>query len=259
MHAHHVVGQDDVASPGVEGTVIGLATTTLIAVGVILWRLVGAGAEQATKAQIDEVMAELHRQSVLARELEMTRGTERQELRFESYGQLWAKMLPLAIYEKSPIDAEAMATMSKELTAWYFSDKGGLMLTSHNRDLYFALQDLVDLVGSKPDWQAERVREPKVAFEAVVGEERLDLAARTGADRVSRQGRDFGVAPERSRAAGNRLAQGSRRARRPLGRARRGRPFRRVAAGRQHAPHRPGERRREPPALTIAAPLLKAL
>jgi hypothetical protein len=155
------------------GTILGWVTAALIAVGVLLWRLVGAGAEHATKAQVDEVMAELNRQSVLARELEKTRGTERQELRFESYGRLWALMRPLAIYDKSPVSAEEMARLSLQFTDWYFSEKGGLMLTSHNRDLYFALQDLVEAVGSKPDWQAKRIGKPKDAFQAVVGENRL--------------------------------------------------------------------------------------
>jgi hypothetical protein len=159
------------------GTVLDLVTAALLAVGLLLWRLVGSGAEQATKAQVDEVMAELNRQSALARELERTRGTERQELRFESYGRLWAEMRPLAIYDDSPIDSQAMATMSKQLTCWYFSEKGGLMLTSHNRDLYFALQDLVDAVGRRPAWRAERIHDPKDTFLAVVGETRLDLSA----------------------------------------------------------------------------------
>jgi hypothetical protein len=156
------------------GAVLGWVTAALIAVGVLLWRLVGTGAEQATKAQVDELMVELNRQSVLARELEKTRGTERQELRFESYGTLWAEMRPLAIYDTSPINAEEMGTLSSQLTGWYFSAKGGLMLTSHNRDLYFALQDLVQAVGSKPDWQAKRIGKPKDAFQAVA--KRLDLA-----------------------------------------------------------------------------------
>ena len=154
--------------------VLGWVTAALIAVGVLAWRIFGAGAEHATKSQIDEVMAELHRQSALARELEKTRGTERQELRFESYGTLWAEMRPLAIYDTTPINAEAMAKMSRQLTTWYFSEKGGLMLTSHNRDLYFALQDLVEAVGSKPDWQADRIGKPKDAFQAIVA--RLGLA-----------------------------------------------------------------------------------
>ena len=155
------------------GAILGWVTAGLIAVGVLLWRLVGAGAEHATKAQVDEVMAKLNRQAVLARELEKTRGTERQELRFESYGRLWALMRPLAIYDKSPISAEDMARLSLQFTDWYFSEKGGLMLTSHNRDLYFALQDLVEAVSSKPDWQAKRIGKPKDAFQTLVAENRL--------------------------------------------------------------------------------------
>jgi hypothetical protein len=78
--------------------------------------------------------------------------------------------------------------MSRQLTTWYFSEKGGLMLTSHNRDLYFALQDLVEAVGSKPEWQAKRIRKPKEAFQAVVGQERLNLRRCSRAERPAQQG-----------------------------------------------------------------------
>jgi hypothetical protein len=159
------------------GTVLDLVTAALIAVGLVLWRLVGTGAEHATKSQIDEVMAEVHRASTLARELEKTRGAERQELRFEAYGKLWAAMRPLAIYDDRPITAATTASLSKELSDWYFSEKGGLMLTTHNRDLYFALQRLLRAVSTKPDWQAERIDQQKDVFRAVVGERRLNLAA----------------------------------------------------------------------------------
>lgn len=159
------------------GTVLDLVTAALIAVGLVLWRLVGAGAEHATKSQVDEVMAELHRASALARELEKTRGTERQELRFEAYGTLWAAMRPLAIYDDTPITAGKLASMSNELSNWYFSEKGGLLLTTHNRDLYFALQRLLRAVSAKPDWQARRIDKPKDVFRAVIGVGRLNLAA----------------------------------------------------------------------------------
>jgi hypothetical protein len=122
-------------------------------------------------------MAEVHRSSTLARELEKTRGTERQEIRFEAYGTLWAAMRPLSIYDESPITAESLASMSTALSGWYFSEKGGLMLTTHNRDLYFALQRLLRAVGAKPDWQAVRIDTPKDVFRAVIGKERLNLTA----------------------------------------------------------------------------------
>jgi hypothetical protein len=159
------------------GTVLDLLTLALVAVGLLLWRLFGAAAEHATKTQVDEVMAELHQASALARELEKTRGTERQELRFTSYGKLWAEMRPLAIYDDSRVNETTMGEMSKELSDWYFSETGGLMLTSHNRDLYFALQDLVSAVANQPGWEAQRTREPRVMFLAVL-ERRGRTAAR---------------------------------------------------------------------------------
>jgi hypothetical protein len=153
---------------GWGGAIGGLVTAAAIAVGVLVWRLVGAGAEHATRAQVDELMAELNRASSLARELEKERGTERQLLRFKSYGQLWARLRALAIYDETPIDTSEMARLSKQLSDWYFSETGGLLLTAHNRELYFALQDLVSKVGAKPGWKAERTGEPKEVFAAVL-------------------------------------------------------------------------------------------
>jgi hypothetical protein len=66
--------------------------------------------------------------------------------------------------------------MSKKLSDWYFSANGGPMLTSHNRDLYFALQDLVSAVADEEtDWKAERTSDPRTTFEHVL--ERSDLRA----------------------------------------------------------------------------------
>jgi hypothetical protein len=138
--------------------------------------LFGSAAEQGVTRQVDELMTELNRASALARELEKTRGTERQELRFTSYGKLWAEMRPLAIYDDSPIDQTTMGEMSRALSGWYFSEQGGLMLTSHNRDLYFALQDLVSAVAEQPGWQGERMREPRAPFLAVLDRRELTAA-----------------------------------------------------------------------------------
>ena len=146
------------------GAVLNLILLALIAIGALLWRLFGSAADRAVVGRVDELMAELNRASVLARELEKTRGTERQELRFTSYGRLWAEMRPLAIYDDSSVDPATMSDLSKNLSDWYFSETGGLLLTSHNRDLYFALQDLVSAVAGQPRWNGERTREPRPAF-----------------------------------------------------------------------------------------------
>lgn len=93
-----------------------------------------------------------------------------QELRFESYKNLWAQMRPLAIYDDSRINRQAMECLSTQLSDWYFSADGGLMLTSHSRELYFALQGLVRGVAAPniPDWEAERTPEPEETFKAVL-------------------------------------------------------------------------------------------
>lgn len=158
------------------GTVLDLVTLALVAVGLLLWRLFGSATEHAVTRQVDELITELNRASALARALETTRGTERQELRFTSYGELWAKMRPLAIYDDSVIDQDAMRTLSKSLSDWYFSVHGGLMLTSHNRDVYFALQDLVSAVARQPGWEGERMDRPNVPFLALLDRQELTAA-----------------------------------------------------------------------------------
>ncbi len=160
----------------VLATVLDFVVLGLLAVGLLLWRSFGAGVEEAAKKGAEEAVARAAWPAVLARELEKVRGSERQELRFTSYGELWAKMRPLAIYDDSTVDQRAMEKMSKKLSDWYFSATGGLMLTTHNRDLYFALQDLVSTVADEKGWEAERVHEPKPVFEAILARRELDGA-----------------------------------------------------------------------------------
>jgi hypothetical protein len=147
----------------------------VLAVGGLAWLFLRSGVEQAAKDQATEIVSRINWSAVLGRELEKIRGTERQELRFTSYGRLWAKMRPLAIYDDSPINQHTMVEMSKDLSNWYFSETGGLMLTKHNRDLYFALQDLVSAVARVGHWEAERTDEPKARFEHLL--QRRDLRA----------------------------------------------------------------------------------
>jgi hypothetical protein len=58
--------------------------------------------------------------------------------------------------------------MSRKLSDWYFSAAGGLMLTKHNRALYFAFQDLVAAVARGDDWEAVRTEEPEAQFKAML-------------------------------------------------------------------------------------------
>jgi hypothetical protein len=110
-------------------------------------------AEEAAKATIRELQWPLE----LARELEKTRGVERQELRYKSYGALWARLRPLAIYDTKALDKRVVGVLSLELTDWYFSTEGGLLLTPQSRDFYFALQDLLQTITRIPgEWEAVR-------------------------------------------------------------------------------------------------------
>lgn len=114
---------------------------------------VKSGAERVVEA----VVRELHWPAELARELERTRGIERQGLRYKSYGLLWKELRPLAIYDANVIDKKAVAKLSGRLSDWYFSECGGLLLTPQARDFFFALQDFLQLVsGVAEDWSVHR-------------------------------------------------------------------------------------------------------
>jgi hypothetical protein len=57
-------------------------------------------AEETAKAVIQQLVWP----EELARELQKSRGVERQELRFKSYGALWKELRPLAIYDSTMIN-----------------------------------------------------------------------------------------------------------------------------------------------------------
>ena len=128
-----------------------------LAVGAFLIkRAVGPALTKGAEDAVTEALKQRNWPAELARELEKERGTQRQELRFESYGKLWAKMRPLAVYSKEDVDRSSVLKLSDDLSTWYCSDAGGLMLTEHARDLYFAFQDLLRRIGALPDWEAAR-------------------------------------------------------------------------------------------------------
>jgi hypothetical protein len=117
---------------------------------------VRTSAEEAAKATIGQ----LQWPGELARELQKTRGVERQELRYKSYGALWKELRPLAIYDAAVIDKEVVGKLSSSLSDWYFSECGGLLLTSQARSFYFAVQDLLRATSRIPeDWEADRSEE----------------------------------------------------------------------------------------------------
>jgi hypothetical protein len=155
------------------GGVLDVVTVVVVAVaGAVVARL-GPVAEKAAEsgASRGATLAVEHVDwpNKLREELEKTRGTERQELRFAAYAKLWSRQRPLAIYDTSRLDPEAVAKLSNDLSDWYFSEQGGLLLTRHVRDFYFALQDLLRGVAAVPDWHAERsADDPETTFEAVL-------------------------------------------------------------------------------------------
>lgn len=158
-------------------TIASLIVIAATAVAGVMWNSVKAGAVTAAEKQAEEAIRRLNWPAILARELEQVRGSERQELRFASYGQLWETMKPLAIYSEEPVNSDTIGDLSTALSGWYFSASGGLLLTSHNRDLYFALQDLLNGTADiEQGWSAERIRDPKRTFTEVLEHYRLTKA-----------------------------------------------------------------------------------
>jgi hypothetical protein len=159
----------------------------LILVLVALWgyvlmatkAAVKTSAEEAAKAAIRELQWPLE----LARELQKTRGVERQELRFKSYGALWKELRPLAIYDETVINKKTVGELSAKLSDWYFSECGGLLLTPQAREFYFALQDLLRATSRVPgEWSATRSKEPEGAHYRTF---RMALEARDSNEAIS--------------------------------------------------------------------------
>jgi len=85
--------------------------------------------------------------------------------RFQTYGALWTCMQPTAIYTATKFGPNEATEFSESLSKWYFSDNGGLFLSSRVRDFYFSLQDLLRAVGRLPDWRyEERLADPRKVF-----------------------------------------------------------------------------------------------
>jgi len=134
-----------------------------------------AAAEEGAKAGVKAI----NWPRELAQELEKTRGTERQERRFDAYSALWKKLRRLALYDEAVPDPTSMGELTRSLSDWYFIDAGGLMLTTQAREFYFSLQDLLAAVSSK-EWMAERSStDPKDDFLELLRSRHLAAAAGT--------------------------------------------------------------------------------
>ena len=100
--------------------------------------------------------------------------------RIESYAKLWSKMEPLAIYDGNNFDAGASKALYAELSKWYFSESGGLFLTSRTRELYFTLQNFLVAISDLEDWIClKRPKDPKVMFISLLASEKLTNGARS--------------------------------------------------------------------------------
>ena len=144
--------------------ILNLLTVVLLGVGAFALYLLRTGTEEAVKTSAQEAakatIQQLQWPAELAQELQKTRGVERQELRYKSYGALWKELRPLAIYDATVINKKVVGDLSLKLSDWYFSEYGGLLLTPQARDFYFALQDLLRATSRIPEeWDADRSEE----------------------------------------------------------------------------------------------------
>jgi len=164
-------------------TVMDVLTVVLLGAGGYALVLLRTGTDAAVKTAAEEAakatIQQLQWPAELTRELQKTRGIERQELRFKSYAGLWTELRPLAIYDPTAINRKAMGELSLKLSDWYFSENGGLLLTPQARDFYFALQDLLRATSRSPeDWEADRSEESEDTLRGMI----RDLLAATKSD-----------------------------------------------------------------------------
>ena len=161
----------------------GITLVVLIVGGYLLklaQQVLEAGVRQSAASGAQIAIENVNWPRKLGQELEKVRGTERQELRYAAYAALWAKQRPLAIYDAALVDGAVVGKLSGELTDWYFSPAGGLLLTRQVRDFYFALQDLLRSAAAAPPWHAERAVDGyRATFVAVLEREQLPGAMAT--------------------------------------------------------------------------------
>src|SRR5262249_60476056 len=100
--------------------IVNVVTLGVVSVGAYLITLAKTGFEARVKAGAEEgakvAIKNANWAQELAQVLEKTRGTERQELRFKSYGALWKTLRPLAIYDSAPFDSAAAGKLLRDLT-----------------------------------------------------------------------------------------------------------------------------------------------
>src|SRR5215475_6795845 len=99
--------------------ILHLLTIALLGLGAYLIVLFKAATEAAVKTSAEEgakaAIRDLQWPAELTRELQKSRGVERQELRFKSYGGLWKELRPLAIYDHTRIEKETVGKLCTKL------------------------------------------------------------------------------------------------------------------------------------------------
>lgn len=162
--------------------------------------------EKAAVTQAEIVVRNRNWPTELAQALENTRGVQRQELRYRSYGALWSVLRPLSLYHNRGVNKRDVADLSASLTDWYFSPDGGLLLTRQTRSFYFALQELLEKIGSTPwEWDAARredVKDEKEVFEEVLLRLQLTDTATVFKELMGTDPEDPRAWPEKSPALG---------------------------------------------------------
>lgn len=78
------------------------------------------------------------------------------------------KLRPLAIYTNEKLKPENINELSNDLSDWYFSNCGGLLITERVRSFYFELQKLLQLAATL-EWECtHRPSDPKAIFSQFV-------------------------------------------------------------------------------------------
>src|SRR6266545_3141048 len=156
-----------------------LSGLTVVVLAILA--LLQAGAKRGLERSAELFVNNANWSRELAQQLERARGLGRQEARLDSYGALWKELRTLAIYDTASIDRTAIADLSSRLSDWYFSPKGGLLLTEHVREFHFALQDLLQAAVRYPDAPVDRPPsgEPRERLLAIVRADHLDGAEQT--------------------------------------------------------------------------------
>jgi hypothetical protein len=167
-----------------ELLISGFNSAVAIGAGLALWFIkqtgetLTAGAKASAEEGAKTAIKNINWPVELGQELEKSRAVERQELRFKSYGELWKRLRPLAIYSDKPINRTELGHLNDELSDWYFSECGGMFLLPHAREFYFALQDFARVVSKGEDWQCPRSDDDhKKRFQNILDKMQLKGAA----------------------------------------------------------------------------------